>query len=104
MSEEDKVTVSLVVASRLMELKRSWTWELLSKRQKANPHKSILLRSTERGRYRVNVDELAKIIREANSVDNEFLIEKVETLESEVSVLRRRILRIERESKDNSAA
>ena len=101
--DEDRFTVSLAVASRLMGIKQSWTREILTNRQKDNPNRSIMTRASERGRWRVNAEELGKIIREANSIQTEYLVEKVETLESDVSVLRRRIARCEQEKSHNVA-
>lgn len=100
---EDRFTVSLVVAAKLMGIKQSWARDLLTTRQRENPHRSIMTRGTKRGRWRVNAEELGKIIRESNSVQTEFLVDKVETLESDVGVLRRRISRFEQEKSQNIA-
>lgn len=100
---EDRFTVSLVVAAKLMGIKQSWARDLLTTRQRENPHRSIMTRGTKRGRWRVSVEELGKLIRTANSVDTEYLVGKVETLESDTNILRRRISRLEQERGQNVA-
>jgi hypothetical protein len=62
-----------------------------------------MTRASDRGRWRVNVDELGKIIRSANSSNSDYLVEKVETLENETVVLKRRISRLERKTSLNNA-
>lgn len=100
---EVETTVSLATASKLMGIKQSWARDLLTKRQRENPNLAIMTRSSGRGRWRINVTELGRIIREANSVETDFLAEKVETLEADVGVLRRRISRIEQKTSSNVA-